>query len=118
MGTESARERRRRTCKTRGKDGNMPRRRGGGGGARRGRGSGGGFFSSPANQSQAPPPAVPQQRQGGGFFFDHGTGVCSGNGVSHCTRSYSRRSALFFRGRRTRGRRSCSTAAASWNWCS
>merc|ERR1712118_209642 len=80
MGTESARERRRRTCKTRGKYGNMPRRRGGGGGARRGRGSGGGFFSSPAKQSQAPPPAVPQQRQGGGFFSTMAQGFALGTG--------------------------------------
>merc|ERR1739848_656042 len=78
--TESARERRRRTCKTRGKDGNMPRRRGGGGGARRGRGSGGVFFSSPAKQSQAPPPSVPQQTQGGGFFSTMAQGFALGTG--------------------------------------
>merc|ERR1711904_282422 len=76
------------------------------------------FLLIPSKAKPSPTTSRPSAEARRGLFFDHGTGVCSGNGVSHCTRSYSRCSALFFRGRRTRARRSCSTAAASWNWCS
>merc|ERR1712188_88524 len=73
------------------------------------------FLLIPSKAKPSPTTSRPSAEARRGLFFDYGTGVCSGNGVSHCTRSYSRCSALFFRGRRTRARRSCSTAAASWN---